>query len=124
MQPVQQILLIDDEEKLRNLMAKIISLEGFHVMQAENLKSAEHRLIQQDIDVVICDVKLPDGNGIDFIQKIKELRPLAEIILLTAYGTYQTAYRPLKKVPLIILRKVMTTIKFYLLYTGLLKRWD
>ncbi|MEP7278646.1 MAG: sigma-54 dependent transcriptional regulator [Bacteroidota bacterium] len=85
---MKRVLLIDDEEKLRNLMARIIGLEGegFEVVQADNAKSALKKLTQGDFDVVICDVKLPDGNGVDLIREIKEKQPLAEVILLTAYG--------------------------------------
>jgi len=94
---VQQILLIDDEEKLRSLMAKIIGFEGFHVMQSESLKSADKKLMQQEVDVIICDVKLPDGNGVDFIPRIKELQPNAEVILLTAYGNIPDSVQAIKK---------------------------
>lgn len=93
---MQQILLIDDEEKLRNLMAKIIGFEGFHVMQSESLKSAEKKLMQQEVDVIICDVKLPDGNGVDFIPRIKDIQPNAEVILLTAYGNIPNSVQAIK----------------------------
>ncbi|MEP7264244.1 MAG: sigma-54 dependent transcriptional regulator [Bacteroidota bacterium] len=83
---MKRILLIDDEEKLRTLLAKIISLEGFDVMQAADGKSALKKLEQSIVDVVLCDVKLPDCNGVDLSKKIKEKYPLIEIILLTAYG--------------------------------------
>lgn len=82
----QQILIIDDEEKLRNLLAKIISLEGFSVTQASDIKTGLRILEQNDIDVVICDVKLPDGNGVELAAKIKEKYPAIEVIMLTAYG--------------------------------------
>ena len=61
------ILLIDDEEKLRSLLSRIISLEGFTVFQAGNLKFAAKVLQRQEFDVIVCDVKLPDGSGVDFI---------------------------------------------------------
>ena len=53
------ILIIDDEEKLRNLLAKILTMEGFEVFQAGDCKNGLKRLEQNAIDVVICDVKLP-----------------------------------------------------------------
>lgn len=80
------ILIIDDEEKLRNLLARIISLEGFEVLQAVDCKTAWKKLEQNDIDVVICDVKLPDGSGVELSDSIKKKYPALEIILLTAYG--------------------------------------
>ena len=72
---MKKILIIDDEEKLRTLMARIIGLEGFEVLQAGDCKSGLKKLEQQDIDIVLCDVKLPDGNGVDMAAQIKEKYP-------------------------------------------------
>ncbi|TWI81314.1 DNA-binding NtrC family response regulator [Lacibacter cauensis] len=81
-----KVLVIDDEEKIRTLLSKIISLEGFEVVQAADCKSGLKKLDQQAFDVVICDVKLPDGSGVELLKTIKEKYPALEIILLTAYG--------------------------------------
>lgn len=83
---MKNILIIDDEEKLRGLLARIIKSEGFEVIEAPDLKSGFKKLEQNDIDVLLCDVKLPDGNGVDFLQKVKSSFPLTEVILLTAFG--------------------------------------
>src|SRR3984885_6496722 len=80
------VLIIDDEEKLRALLARIIRLEGLTVQEAENIKTANKWLEKEDIDVVLCDVKLPDGNGGEFVREVKNHYPLAEVIVLTAYG--------------------------------------
>ncbi|UIR57084.1 sigma-54 dependent transcriptional regulator [Sphingobacterium sp. SRCM116780] len=90
------ILIIDDEEKIRTLLARIISLEGFDVFQASDLKKGLKRLEEQDIDVVICDVKLPDGSGVEMTKTIKEKYPLIEIILLTAYGNIPDGVQAIK----------------------------
>ena len=90
------VLIIDDEEKIRSLLARIISLEGFTVYQAENCASGLKKLQQQAIDVVLCDVKLPDGNGVAFTQTIKEKHPATEVILLTAYGTIPDGVQAMK----------------------------
>ncbi|MGV0831645.1 sigma-54-dependent transcriptional regulator [Empedobacter brevis] len=81
-----KVLIIDDEEKLRNLLSKIISFEGFDVFQASTIKSGLQRLQLDDIDVIICDVKLPDGSGVEAVKVIKEKYPEIEVILLTAFG--------------------------------------
>ncbi len=70
------ILLIDDEEQLRKLLSRIISLEGFKVEQAGTLKSGYHVLKEKEIDIVLCDVRLPDGNGVDFVKQAKAKYPL------------------------------------------------
>ncbi|HMG82135.1 MAG TPA: sigma-54 dependent transcriptional regulator [Ferruginibacter sp.] len=80
------ILIIDDEEKLRSLLSRIITLEGFTVIEAGNLKAGLKIIEKEAVDVILCDVKLPDGNGVDFVKEIKPKFPQLEIILLTAYG--------------------------------------
>jgi len=83
---LKTVLVIDDEEKLRSLLARIIKSEGFEVVEAGNLKDGLKQLAIKQIDVVLCDVKLPDGNGVDFVTTIKPKYPSIEVILLTAYG--------------------------------------
>ncbi len=90
------ILIIDDEEKLRNLLARIIGLEGFEVFQAASCKAGLKQLEYYDIDVVLCDVKLPDGNGVDLSKEIKAKYPAIEIILLTAYGNIPDGVQAIK----------------------------
>src|SRR5258708_9016627 len=80
------VLIIDDEEKLRTLLARIIRLEGYTVLEAETLKAGNRLLDKEDIDVVLCDVKLPDGNGLTFVRDLKARHTSVETILLTAYG--------------------------------------
>ncbi|GAB6122117.1 sigma-54-dependent transcriptional regulator [Dysgonomonas termitidis] len=93
---MRKILLIDDEEKLRKLMARIIELEKIEVSQAENATAGLKLLEKQYFDVIICDVKLPDANGVDLIPQIKRIQPLAEIILLTAYGNIPDGVQAIK----------------------------
>ncbi|MBD3581208.1 sigma-54-dependent transcriptional regulator [Flavobacterium selenitireducens] len=90
------ILIIDDEEKLRGLLARIIQSEGFSVTQAADLKSGFRKLEQQHFDVVLCDVKLPDGSGVDFVRKVKSAFPTVEILLLTAFGTIPDGIQAMK----------------------------
>ena len=59
---MSKILIIDDEPQLRGLLARIISLEGYDVLQAENCASGLKILQRETPDVVLCDVKLPDAN--------------------------------------------------------------
>ncbi len=90
------VLIIDDEEKLRSLMKRIIALEGFNVLEAGNIKSAQKIIDKEEIDVVLCDVKLPDGTGVDFSKTLKEKYPSIEIILLTAYGNIPDGVQAIK----------------------------
>ncbi|OJX54776.1 MAG: sigma-54-dependent Fis family transcriptional regulator [Flavobacterium sp. 38-13] len=93
---MKKILIIDDEEKLRSLMARIIGLEGFEVIEAGDCKSGLKKIEQHAFDVVLCDVKLPDGNGVDLTLAIKEKSPQTEVILLTAYGNIPDGVQAIK----------------------------
>lgn len=90
------ILIVDDEEQLRKLLSRIISLEGFTVEQAGTLKAAWNQLARQEPDIVLCDVKLPDGDGVRFVKELKEKHPLLEIILLTAFGNIPDGVQAIK----------------------------
>ena len=90
------VLIIDDEDKLRNLLSRIIKAEGFEVLEAADCKTGLKKIEQNDIDVVFCDVKLPDGNGVDLIPKLRLKSPQSEIILLTAYGNIADGVQAMK----------------------------
>lgn len=93
---MSKVLIIDDEEKIRILLSKIISLEGFEVLQAADAKTGLKKLKTADIDVVICDVKLPDDNGVELSKSIKEKYSAIEVILLTAYGNIPDGVQAIK----------------------------
>ena len=90
------LLLIDDEIKLRGLLKRILELEGYHVSEAGDARSAWKILEKEDIQVVVCDVKLPDAHGVELTQRIRSQFPLVEIILLTAYGTIADGVKAVK----------------------------
>ena len=90
------VLLIDDEEKLRSLLSRIIKLEGFTVHEAPTLKAGLKLLEKEVINIVLCDVKLPDGSGVDFVNTVKPKYPAVEIILLTAYGNITDGVQAMK----------------------------
>ena len=91
-----KVLIIDDEEKLRKLLVRIISLEGYKVSEAGTLAAGEKAMACDDIDVIICDIKLPDGSGVAFTKEIKQKYPLTEVILLTAYGNIPDGVQAIK----------------------------
>ena len=90
------ILIIDDEEKLRSLFARIFSLEDFTVFEAANVKSGLKLLEKEMVNVVITDMKLPDGTGMEALRKVKEYYPLVEVIVLTAFGNIKDGVQAMK----------------------------
>lgn len=93
---MKNILIIDDEEKHRSLLARIIRSEGYDVSEAGDCATGLKKLEQKATDVILCDVKLPDGNGVDLVFKIKAKYPDLEIILLTAYGNIADSVKAMK----------------------------
>jgi len=90
------LLIIDDEERLRSLLARILQLEGYEVLVASTAKEGLKILQHEAIPVVISDVKLPDMNGIELTMQIKASWPATEIIVLTAFGTINDGVRAIK----------------------------
>ena len=90
------ILIIDDEPTLRILLSRILELEGYEVFQAKDRMTGLNQLKQHDIDVVLCDVFLPDGNGVDMIPELKKCSPHSMIILLTAHGNITDGVQAIK----------------------------
>ncbi|MDB5274154.1 MAG: atoC [Chitinophagaceae bacterium] len=91
-----KVLIIDDEEKLRSLLSRVIALEGYEVQEAPNGKMGLKKLELSDVDVVLCDVKLPDCSGIELVKEIKTKYPFSEIIVMTAYGNIPDGVQAMK----------------------------
>ncbi|MDB5030740.1 sigma-54 dependent transcriptional regulator [Mucilaginibacter sp.] len=91
-----KLLIIDDEDRLRKLLARILQLEDYEVLEASTAKEGLRRLGNEVVDVVISDVKLPDINGIELTKTIKATHPAVEIIVLTAYGTINDGVTAIK----------------------------
>lgn len=84
---ISSLLIIDDEKKICNLLSRILELEGFTVFRSYTGKDGLRTFRSEEIAVVICDVKLPDHNGIELVAQFKKIKPYTEIISLTAFGS-------------------------------------
>ena len=93
---MSKILIIDDEAQIRSLLARMMELEGYEVCQAGDCKSALKQLELHSPDVALCDVFLPEGNGVDLVLAIKKTAPNVEVILLTAHGNIPDGVQAIK----------------------------
>ena len=93
---MSKILIIDDEVQIRTLLTRMMELEGYDVCQAGDCRAALKQLELQNPDVVLCDVFLPDGNGVDLVLAIKKAAPNVEVILLTAHGKIPDGVQAIK----------------------------
>lgn len=93
---MSKILVVDDEVQIRTLLSRMLELEGYEVCQAGDCRTALKQLEFQSPDVVLCDVFLLDGNGVDLVSSVKKTAPNVEIILLTAHGNIPDGVQAIK----------------------------
>ena len=93
---MSKILVVDDEVQIRTLLSRMLELEGYEVCQAGDCRTALKQLEFQSPDVVLCDVFLPDGNGVDLVSSVKKTASNVEIILLTAHGNIPDGVQAIK----------------------------
>jgi two-component system, NtrC family, response regulator HydG len=82
----EHLLIVEDEQPLSNLYLRFFKRRGFRVTVAESLAEAESKLTANSFDLVLQDVMLPDGDGFEFVPRIKELHPAVPVIILTGLG--------------------------------------
>jgi len=92
----KSILVVEDEENLRGLLSKILSLEDFKIFEAGDVTTAKNILLTETIHLVVTDVMLPDINGIEFTKYIKKEYPLTEVVVLTAFGNVKDGVKAMK----------------------------
>ena len=78
------ILVVDDEEPARYLLMRHLNAAGYEVQQAENLMQARKAVAKKRFDAVLLDLKLPDGNGLDWLAELQETLPSATVVIVTA----------------------------------------
>jgi len=93
----KSILVIDDDKIILDSLCEFLSLEGFRTSGAETLRSAVAKLQKQNYCLVITDVNLPDGDGFDLLDMIRENYPQTVAIVITGYGTIESAVRAIKR---------------------------
>lgn len=91
-----RVLLVDDEEEFVEALGQRLEIRDFDVTTALNGADALRRIEDKEIDLVILDVQMPGADGVEVLQKIKELKPLIEVIMLTGHATVQTAIDGMK----------------------------
>jgi len=92
-----KILVIDDESSIRNTLKDILEYENYETVLAEDGFEALEKMDQGPFDVILCDVKMPKMDGIELLDKIKELDPDATVVMISGHGTIDTAVEAIKK---------------------------
>ena len=91
------ILIIDDEKAIRKTLTEILSYEGYKIEEAGDGEEGLRRFREKTFDVVLCDIKMPKIDGIEFLDKVRELNPDVPVIMISGHGTIETAVEAVKK---------------------------
>jgi len=90
------LLIVDDEASLRDFLSIVFEEEGWAVETAASLAEARTAIQRNEPDVVLCDLNIPDGSGIDLLREVKETRPSIAFVMITAYTSTKSAVEALK----------------------------
>ncbi|HRO45025.1 sigma-54 dependent transcriptional regulator [Agriterribacter sp.] len=94
---MSNILIIDDEKAIRKTLGEILSYEGYKIDEAGDGEEGLKRFREKNYDVVLCDIKMPKIDGIEFLDKAGEINPDVPIIMISGHGTIETAVEAVKK---------------------------
>jgi DNA-binding NtrC family response regulator len=94
---MSNVLIIDDEKAIRKTLAEILSYEGYKIDEAENGEEGLKRFKEKTYDVVLCDIKMPKLDGIEFLDRAREHNPDVPVIMISGHGTIETAVEAVKK---------------------------
>ncbi len=93
---MEKILVVDDERSMRELLELVLKRQGYSVHTAENGSRALDLVRQNLYDLIISDVKMPDIDGIELLERVREISPDTLVIMITAFATVETARRAFK----------------------------
>ena len=91
-----KILIIDDERSIRNTLKEILSYENYDVSTVENGIQGVNMLCSEDFDVVFCDIKMPEMDGIEVLVKLKQMNIDVPVIMISGHGNIDTAVESIK----------------------------
>ena len=94
---MQHILIIDDERAIRKTLSEILSYEGFKVDEAADGEEGLKLFSEKTYDVVLCDIKMPKIDGLEFLTQVNAKNPDVPVIMISGHGTIETAVDAVKK---------------------------
>ncbi|MFZ0391160.1 MAG: sigma-54 dependent transcriptional regulator [Calditrichia bacterium] len=91
-----RILIVDDEPTIRETLSVVLNEEGYNAETAANGQEALEKLTENNFDLVITDLKMPEIGGIELLEKIKQKAPRTSVMIITAYATVESAIQALR----------------------------
>jgi len=117
-----RILIVDDEANIRTALAKLLSKQGHSTKTAASSQEALHSLMSQRFQIVISDLRMPGEDGLNLLAKIKEIDPMIDVIMMTAYGTIETAVEAMRQRAYDYIEKPINQERLPILLTRVLEK--
>lgn len=114
------ILVVEDRDSLRRMMRRALEQEGYRVATAADLPAARDMIQQQSYDLVLTDLKLPTGSGLDVVAAVREAQAATPTVVITGFGTVSDAVEAMKRGAVDFLEKPLDIDRLYELVRGLL----
>ncbi len=92
-----KILVVDDERSILDFLTLLLEEGGYQVVTAGSMEDGRSKLAAESFDLVVCDIIMPDGNGLDLLREIKEQEPRTSVIMMTAYTSTKSAIEAMKR---------------------------
>jgi two-component system response regulator AtoC len=94
--PQKRLLIIDDEENMRHMLSKVLGKTGYTVETASNGYEGLEMIKNADFEFILCDIKMPNMSGMDFLKSARDKIRTTTVIMMSAYGTIDTAIEAMK----------------------------
>ena len=91
-----KVLVVDDEEGMRHMLSILLKREGYDVSISEDGDSAIKAMVKNQYDFILCDIRMPDMDGLQVLEEIKKRGLEVTVIMMSAYGTIETAIEAMK----------------------------
>ncbi len=115
------VLIVDDEKNIQTSLSRSLSIEGYRTETAGTVAAAVEALRGQAVDLVMLDVKLPDGNGLDVLQEMKVARADLPVIVMSGHGTIDMALEAIRRGAHDFIEKPLSTEKILITVANALK---
>jgi len=92
----ERILIVDDDDALRRMLVDYLGTQGYTALGVRSIHQGEEAMRAEAFDLVICDLRLEDGSGLDLLKQIKQTAPKTFGILMTGYATMETAVEAIR----------------------------
>lgn len=93
----KKVLIVDDESGMRHMLSVLLEREGYDIETAENGQVGLNKIKSEDYDLVLCDIRMPEMDGLSFLERAKSVSKNVPVIMMSAFGNVDTAIEAMKK---------------------------